>query len=719
MTRTKKISLISVVILLIVSLITGLSFLIYDIAKNTKGASYTLTLDLNGGSGITTTFTGETGTRVYSMGVPSRPGYKFAAWIPKNYVKSGNLSNFGAQAPETYNNDPFFLNGNSLSPYSSSSAASITIERVSAVNSVSTSPNKSYMLKLTSTVTGNYSDRSGFSFLTQSYQSSLFIAVFTAKIPLGYYLDTASDKLGADDWSAKGHGFLTRDGEFVEEIEGTGRFETYIYYVRAWDNPSGQYGSTGYFWLNGPQATGVEWYISNACMFDATGTGLQNSNIEVIQNKIIENCSLNCSAFYVIGSGNHTLVAIWQEDNWTEYADTEWQGAGTEDDPYLISSAEELAGLSDTVFKGNKCSQTYFKQTANINLSGHLWEPIGNGVTPFNGKFDGNGYRIKGMYLDRYNGYSGLFGCVSWTTIKNIRLENSVINTKQTVAGGLAGLCAGSARIENCYVDCDVIYSGSVNSNLSIGGAVGQLNSSAVVDGVESVGNVTMKTSSAKGFGGICGWTNSSTILNSINRGTIQGGAYNAGGITGLLGHSTITNCSNYGDIIGLNGTSGGIAGYVANSTISYCINDATIVSTDTAGAIVGALSYEGASKVSYCEARGYISSIWKTGGIAGMVEADGSHTIENCSVNMNCSSLNNFGVFVDKSSVNNVNIVNCYGVMNNQKNYIGSDFSAFGVVKSMNDGLPLLKDLYYIAEAAPEIDVVEYLKSLGFKEQS
>ena len=67
-------------------------------------------------------------------------------------------------------------------------------------------------------------------------------------------------------------------------------------------------------------------------------------------------------------------------DSWfsnESYYDVEWEGNGSEDSPYLISSKEELAGLSYKVANGEVFESTYFKLTKNLRMEEHIWIPIG------------------------------------------------------------------------------------------------------------------------------------------------------------------------------------------------------------------------------------------------------------------------------------------------------------------------------------------------------
>lgn len=169
-------------------------------------------------------------------------------------------------------------------------------------------------------------------------------------------------------------------------------------------------------------------------------------------------------------------------DYWTDnesYYDTNWKGSGTEDDPWLIEDAADLAGLSYSVYSGTATvvsgdyfyQNKYFLQTANIDLSAHYWQPIGvytNRLAVkiynyFSGNYDGGGYTISGLFTPSGStsaySYQGLFGYVKSInssypiTIKNIGIMNSNIQGYENV-GGVVGYASASSSIitiTNCY----------------------------------------------------------------------------------------------------------------------------------------------------------------------------------------------------------------------------------------------------------------------------
>ena len=107
------------------------------------------------------------------------------------------------------------------------------------------------------------------------------------------------------------------------------------------------------------------------------------------------------SAVCVGGVSGADEVSVW--DGTSKYT---WAGLGTASDPYLITSAAELAGLADQVNKRNTYQGYYFKLTTDIDLNKREWTPIGttnnmkNGEA-FSGVFDGGNHIISNMLQSR------------------------------------------------------------------------------------------------------------------------------------------------------------------------------------------------------------------------------------------------------------------------------------------------------------------------------
>lgn len=206
--------------------------------------------------------------------------------------------------------------------------------------------------------------------------------------------------------------------------------------------------------------------------------------------------------------------------------------------------------------------------TADIELSGETWTPIGSESTPYTGTFDGQGYTISGMTIENAESYSGLFGNVTGT-VRDFTVTGSItITGDKTVAKvggavGSLGTASVGGTVSGVTSDVDITVSAG---NDHIGGVVGSMpeNSSPTVESCVYTGNITV---------------------------TVKAGS--VAGVVGYIRTGTIQNCANQGGInTGGNGSVGGILGYCNNGEIYIrnCYNSGSIAAEGTAnvGAIVG-----------------------------------------------------------------------------------------------------------------------------------
>jgi len=116
------------------------------------------------------------------------------------------------------------------------------------------------------------------------------------------------------------------------------------------------------------------------------------------------------------------------------------EGNGTAASPYVIRDAYDLQNMSSNLtayyILGNDID-------ANITSTwngGAGFEPIGNMTDPFTGSFDGRGYSITGLYINRPNDdYVGLFGSVGYSgTVHDLDLKDANV-TGRDYTGAVAG----------------------------------------------------------------------------------------------------------------------------------------------------------------------------------------------------------------------------------------------------------------------------------------
>ncbi len=295
-------------------------------------------------------------------------------------------------------------------------------------------------------------------------------------------------------------------------------------------------------------------------------------------------------------------------------------GTGTENNPYQINTAAELAYFAKSVNGGQWYDGEYIILKNNINLNNQEWIPIGNDRNSFRGNFDGGNHTVTGMRISNSSAdYVGLFGeCTRYninSAIKNITVENSVITGKVHV-GAIIGY-AGEINIENCQS-----VGNTVNGNKKVGGISG-----SVVGSVSSAAKIVQcyNSSTVTGeyfVGGIVGAGNRCIAENCLNTGEIKGNYYGSagGGIFGILSTNTsqITACINWGKISEVRSGYGGIAGEISGAQILNCYYN-----KDTTGAwgIGNQETTEGITPLTtgqLCGAlpSGLDSAIWKEGSV-------------------------------------------------------------------------------------------------------
>ena len=169
-------------------------------------------------------------------------------------------------------------------------------------------------------------------------------------------------------------------------------------------------------------------------------------------------------------------------------------GTGTQEDPWLITSQGDLIALAEFLNSGKaeefdagnngigNCQGYYFKQTADIDLTGVAWEPIGySGSYYFAGNYDGYGHSITNAVSTGKvdpDGYAtaGIFGWVAFGSVENLHVKNAnFVATGQneySYVGGIAGVCYGSS-IKNCSVVDSSLESKRNNNNNCAGSIVG------------------------------------------------------------------------------------------------------------------------------------------------------------------------------------------------------------------------------------------------------
>lgn len=237
-----------------------------------------------------------------------------------------------------------------------------------------------------------------------------------------------------------------------------------------------------------------------------------------------------------------------------------------------INSEEELCAFAAQVNAGQNYQDTFVTLETDITLnsgmldtSGQLnpgsytaWTPIGTVEHPFEGRFNGDGHIVTGLYIDDESiDYQGLFGVISGATVCDVTVKSGYIRNKE-YAGAIVGFAKDNSVVFSCHNDnttvinkqraggivgwtdnsyvCNCSGRGYCYSDRCSGGIVGDVYSNGKVYNCYSDAVVVGKEL----VGGISGGTTSADIQNCLLVGSVSEGGYL---IAGGDGSRTLTNC--------------------------------------------------------------------------------------------------------------------------------------------------------------------------------
>lgn len=363
-------------------------------------------------------------------------------------------------------------------------------------------------------------------------------------------------------------------------------------------------------------------------------------------------------------------------ENWN----TALEGAGTESDPYRLSSTRDLLAMKPALVKGQ---MTYFKMMNDIDMSSiENWDPL-NPDEPYDLGivFDGGGHSLKNL-KSKEKHYSSFFG-VLYGKCYNVKFVDAEIvsasNSGAGIIGGYIGTggkpaivsgveasgmvtnagkgqsvggLGGNAReatIENCTVNVTVSNPmGDGVNRTATGGVVGKTMGSAVkikncvVRGIVEITKGVNNTYT----GGIVGWQvdAGSEITGCEVYATVKSAGERVGGIVGHYQGGTLSGCKFYGEVNAASRLAGGIAGITSSaSIIENCLSSGKIVCKNNVGGIVG--MNENTLTIRCCESSSTIeinvNGVDGVGGVLGLASNGKTVIVEDCifSGNMNVST--------------------------------------------------------------------------------
>ncbi len=272
---------------------------------------------------------------------------------------------------------------------------------------------------------------------------------------------------------------------------------------------------------------------------------------------------------------------------------------GTQNNPLRICTVSEFVDFRDSINTGASSlrgidisdggSGKYFMLSENIDLNtvcGNSignWLSIGTALYPFKGNFNGDNYKIMGLYINDTTAEKiGLFGTIENAIIANVNLQIDTFIGKNYV-GGIVG-SSHHSNIRNCYVE----GSTRIEGNNFVGGITGIVKSSTLQ---KCTNTLSVKGDSCIGgiVGLACLFDSNDSIIHCLNTGRIIGrGGTTAGSIGGIVGemkgentprvsYYIMDSCFNYGYIESKVFDVGGICGKGYYSKIMHSGNFALI----------------------------------------------------------------------------------------------------------------------------------------------
>lgn len=293
-------------------------------------------------------------------------------------------------------------------------------------------------------------------------------------------------------------------------------------------------------------------------------------------------------------------------------------------------STTDLQGINGSL-EGNYVLGADIDAAVTVSWNGgEGFAPIGNGVDPFAGTFDGLGHTISGLIINRpFTEYVGFFGATADpASIRNVGLVGGSVIGSSNV-GGLIGTNAG--KVSYSYM------TGSVSGYRNVGGLVGSNRGFdyvfTFVDGRLEVGlENTSTVSNSYATGIVSGETNAGGLLgenfgmvsDSYATGSVSG-VSNLGGLVGsnsdistvdinLSSTSTVINSYATGSVTG-NGNIGGLVGRHNSGTLS---NNYATGNVDGGGYVGGLVGWFKNGLVSNSHATGIVDGRSYAGGLVG-----------------------------------------------------------------------------------------------------
>lgn len=285
----------------------------------------------------------------------------------------------------------------------------------------------------------------------------------------------------------------------------------------------------------------------------------------------------------------------------TEFSQDFAGGSGSREDPFQVRTPEQLHAVRYHL-------EQHFIQIADIDLDvfhgASGWKPIAGDfatgryreLPAFQGTFDGNGYIIYNLYIDRPLGIAvGLFG-VNQGHLKNMILQDVYVEGYHVVGSVLGMNSGGTVQ--------GVEATGTVVGSMHVGGLIGGNRDQGLITKCGSYCQV-QAPGEGQQVGGLIGTNSSGYIEQCWSRGSVQG-KHITGGLVGMNGEGGIVRNSYALSPVQGQQYAGGLIGvHWQGSLVEFCYSTGSVQQMEGMNGLIGHIE-DGMVLSSYQEAQAY-----------------------------------------------------------------------------------------------------------------
>ena len=218
-------------------------------------------------------------------------------------------------------------------------------------------------------------------------------------------------------------------------------------------------------------------------------------------------------------------------------------GNGTQNDPYLIATAEQFNEMANTATQDK-----YYKQTADLMFNDNNKTKFKE--INFSGYYDGQGFSIKSSKTQG----NTLFNEISGGEVKNLGIDSVTVSEGQPTSGGLLCRKFSNGRIENITVtNCNYSTWLTLHDAIPSGGLIGIMEN-GTVSNCRVKGTIITSREVAGG------------LIGRMTGGTVEYSSFNGNTVSAERATPTAETCY-----------AGGIVGEISGGTINACYASGTI----------------------------------------------------------------------------------------------------------------------------------------------